>query len=80
MERLNNIRQGTRPFREFLTDFDGLLLEAEIWSWDDTAKKAYLKLALSLWLLEQMVGTEEKASYTDYCGQLRKVSDDLASV
>jgi hypothetical protein len=77
---LNKIQQGSRPLAEFLVDFDRLLLEAEVWGWDDRAKKAYLKSALSIRLLESLVGKEEKPTYTEFCGQLRMVNDDLTDL
>jgi hypothetical protein len=78
--QLNKIKQGTRPFNEFLNDFNRLILEAEGWSWDDVIKKGYLKAAIATGLIRGTVGMKEEQSYAEYCSQLRMVSDQLAEV
>jgi hypothetical protein len=77
---LNRIRQKSRSFGEFLSDFNRLILEAEGWGWQDEIKKAYLKAAISTELMEGFVGTKEEESYDDYCSQLRMTSDQLVEV
>ncbi|KAL1954309.1 hypothetical protein VTO42DRAFT_1419 [Malbranchea cinnamomea] len=39
---LRQIRQSNRPYREFITDFEGKLLAANGFAWDDVLKKEYL--------------------------------------
>jgi len=39
-----------------------------------------LKSALSIRLLESLVGKEEKLTYTEFCGQLQIVNDDLTDL
>jgi hypothetical protein len=78
LSRLNTIRQGAQPFRSFISEFDRLILEAEGWNWDDRVKKGYVKSAISRELLQHTVAMDESSSYTEFCSQLRRVSDRLA--
>jgi hypothetical protein len=77
---LNCTKQGALPLNDFLGKFDQLLLEAGGWDWDDNIKKGYLKDAISTKLLSSLIGTEEKASYEEYCNQLRRVWDQVEEV
>ena len=47
VSKINKIKQGSRPFREFLQEFEQTLLEAKGWAWDDAIKKGLLRAALS---------------------------------
>jgi hypothetical protein len=80
LSRLNKIKQGIRPFNEFLNEFNRLILEAEGWDWADTIKKGYLKAAIATALVRGTVGMKEEQVYEEYCSQLRMVSDQLAEV
>lgn len=80
MSRLNSIKQGNRSLREFLSEFDRLILEAQGWAWADNVKKGYLKAAVALRILEKMVGVEEKEQYSGYCDQLRMVDDQIHEI
>ena len=75
--KLNTLKQGTRTLREFLSDFDRLLLEAGGLMWTDDVKKGYLRTAISIPILQGMVGTTPDASYERYCDQLRMIDDQL---
>ena len=75
--KLNTLKQGARTLREFLSEFDRLLLEAGGLSWSDSVKKGYLRAAVSYSILQGMVGTAPDASYERYCDQLRLVDDQL---
>lgn len=75
--KLNILKQGTRTLREFLSEFDRLLLEAGGLSWSDNVKKGYLRAAVAYPILQGMVGTAPDASYEKYCDQLRLVDDQL---
>jgi hypothetical protein len=74
---INKIKQGGRPFREFLQDFEQTLLEAKGWAWADAIKKGLLKAALSGELTDRLIGKEEPADYASYCAVIRRVADDL---
>jgi hypothetical protein len=80
LSQLNKIKQGARPFNEFLNEFNRLILEAEGWGWADVIKKGYLKAAIATALVRGTVGMKEEQSYEEYCSQLRMVSDQLAEV
>jgi hypothetical protein len=80
LSELNRTKQRSRPFNEFINEFNRLILEAEGWSWDDPIKKGYLKAAISLKLLQSTVGLQEDESYEGYCSQLRMVSDQLVEI
>lgn len=75
--RLNTLKQGNRTLREFLSEFDRLLLEAGGLGWTDNVKKGYLRAAVSYSILQGMVGTLPDSSYERYCDQLRMVDDQL---
>jgi hypothetical protein len=78
--QINRTKQGSRPFGEFLNEFNRLILEAEGWGWADTIKKGYLKAALNMKLLTATASIEESASYEGYCRQLRTTSDRLDDI
>jgi hypothetical protein len=80
LSELNRTKQGSRPFREFLSEFNRLILEAEGWGWDHEVKKGYLKAAISIKLITGFVGKDEEETYEGYCSQLRMVSDQLTEV
>jgi hypothetical protein len=75
--KVNKIKQGNRPFRDFLQDFEQTLLEAKGWAWADTVKKGLLKAALSGELIDRLIGKEEPADYASYCAGIRRIADDL---
>jgi hypothetical protein len=75
--KVNKIKQGSRPFRDFLQDFEQTLLEAKGWAWADAIKKGLLKAALSGELTDRLIGKEEPADYASYCAGIRRVADDL---
>lgn len=72
--RVNTMRQGRRDFEEFLADFDSALIDAGGLLWDNTQKKALLDTAVNQTLLEGTVGTEQPATYEEYCNQLRRIN------
>jgi len=77
---LNRTKQEDLSLNDFLGKFDQLLLEACGWDWDDDIKKGYLKDTISTELLLSLVGAEEKASYEEYCNQLRRIWDQIEEV
>jgi hypothetical protein len=77
VSKINKIKQGSRPFREFLQEFEQTLLEAKGWAWADSIKKGLLKAALSGELTDRLIGREEPGDYASYCAGVRRVADDL---
>ena len=77
IQQLNTIRQASKPFRDFLNEFDRLLLEAQGHEWDNGVKKGYLKRALSDSLRDRLISIEEDDEYDDFCTQVRGVADRL---
>jgi hypothetical protein len=80
LSKINQIRQGNREFREFLRDFEQTMLEAHGWKWDDQVRKGYLKAAINRELRDRLVTQEEPVLYSDYVGQLRRISDNLQEI
>ncbi len=80
LSQINRTKQGSRPFGEFLNEFNRLILEAEGWGWGDVIKKGYLKAALSTKLLTATIGVQEEPSYDGFCQQLRMINDQLNEV
>lgn len=77
ISQLNTIKQRGKDLREFLGEFDQLLLEAGGLSWDDDVKKGYLDSALNRELLRGLVGVQAAASYEDYCRQVQKINEQI---
>ena len=75
--KINKIKQGNRPFREFLQEFEETLLVANGWNWADAIKKGLLKAGLSGELTDRLIGKEEPTDYASYCAGIRRVADDL---
>lgn len=80
LSQINRTKQGSRPFGEFIGEFDRLILEASGWGWEDDIKKGYLKAALSTKLITATVSIQERDTYEGYCQQLRMISDKLDEV
>jgi hypothetical protein len=80
LEWINTRKQGNTPFRDFLQTFEQKLLEAGGWDFSDGVRKGYLRAALSLELITQLVGKEEPAKYSDFVAIIRRVSDDLDTI
>ena len=80
LDKLNSLRQGNRPFDEFLSEFDRLLLEAGGHAWDGRVKKGYMKSALNYTIKDRMVALEEKESYEEFCRQVKGIADRLAEL
>ena len=77
LEWINSEKQGNRPFRDFLQDFEQKLLEAGGWEFSDGVQKGYLRAAVSKKIKGELVAVEEPARYKDFVNQLRRISDNL---
>jgi hypothetical protein len=75
--KINTIKQKSRPFREFLQEFDQTLMEANGWGWQEEVKKGLLKAALAREVRRELVGRDEPATYSAYAALIRKITDDL---
>ena len=62
-QRLATIRQGTRPFVNFLPEFERCLADAEGSHWPEDVKRDRLCEAVSSEILEAMVGREFPNTY-----------------
>jgi hypothetical protein len=80
ISKINQIRQGRTPFREFLQEFEQTLLEAGGWGWDDIVRKGYLKAGINYKLKSLLVSQIEPSSYTDYVNLLRLTSDNFEAL
>jgi hypothetical protein len=78
LTKLNNLRQGNRPFDELLTELDRLLLEAGGHGWEDRIKKGYIKAAINQSLRDRLIAVSERPTYNEYCRQVKEVADRLA--
>ncbi|KAL1952627.1 hypothetical protein VTO42DRAFT_4597 [Malbranchea cinnamomea] len=63
---LHRIRQSNRLYREFITDFEGKLLAANGFVWDDVLKKEYPTEALDHDLHLAVVTLSSGLTYTQY--------------
>lgn len=72
--RLNTLRQGKRDFREFLGEFEQLLLEAGGHGWDDDVKRGFLDAAINQDLRKALISVDKKMELTAYCRQLQEVA------
>ncbi len=66
LAKINKTKQGITIYREFLTKFDQLLLEADKQGWLDNIKKGYFKVAISTTLVAIIVGIYEAIMYKEY--------------
>ncbi|WP_423778729.1 hypothetical protein [Escherichia coli] len=73
--KVYTMRQGKRPLAEFLAEFNQVLMEAGGHTWDDSAKKGALQMALNTKLLEYLIGTDTPDTYEAYCALLRRTDD-----
>jgi hypothetical protein len=80
LEWINNKRQESTPFRDFLQEFEQKLLEAGGWEFSDSIRKGYLKAALNLEIKTQLVAQMEPASYAEYVNLVRRTSDNLDEI
>ena len=74
LARLNTLRQGKRDFREFLGEFEQLLLEAGGHGWDDNVKRGFLDVAINQDMRKALISLERKTELTAYCRQLQEVA------
>jgi hypothetical protein len=77
LEWINSEKQGSRPFRNFLQEFEQKLLEAGGWGFSDGVRKGYLRSAVSRRIKAELVAVEEPARYEDFVSQLRRTDDNL---
>jgi len=74
LARLNTLRQGKRDFREFLGEFEQLLLEAGGHGWDNNVKRGFLDAAINQDMRKALISVERKTESTAYCRQLQEVA------
>jgi len=74
LARLNTLRQGKRDFREFLGEFEQLLLEAGGHGWDNNVKRGFLDAAINQDMRKALISVERKTELTAYCRQLQEVA------
>jgi Zinc knuckle len=80
MAKINQIKQGRKPFREYLQEFEQTLLEAGGWGWDDIVRKGFLKAGINYKLKSLLVSQPEPALYVEYVSLLRLTSDNLEAL
>jgi hypothetical protein len=80
MAKINQIKQGRKPFREYLQEFEQTLLEAGGWGWDDIVRKGFLKAGINYKLKSLLLSQPEPASYVEYVSLLRLTSDNLEAL
>lgn len=78
--KLNQLRQGSKPFSTFLAEFDRTLLDAGGIGWADQVKKTFLTNCLSLDLQNAIVATPIPSTYRGYCTLLHTVSTNLEAL
>ena len=75
-QRLANMKQGTRPFANFIPDFEQCLADAGGSEWPKDVKKHRLCEATSSKILEATVGRPLFESYSDTVNLFRKIVED----
>ena len=73
---INDNKQGSRAFREYLAEFEENLLKAG-GIFDDNVRKGFLRSGISLKMKRELVGKQEPATYTEFVNHLRLIADDL---
>jgi Retrotransposon gag protein len=79
-ERLHYLRQGNREFNEYLGEFEQVLLEAGGDSWGDDVKCGFLTNGLNMEMRQALVSLQPAEQYVEYCRQLQKIADRLATL
>ena len=79
-KKLSTLRQGTKAFSAFLTEFDRTLLDTGGLDWADQAKKTFLANSISYELQNAIVAMSVPASYREYCALLHGVSTNLEAL
>ena len=74
LARLNTLRQGRRDFREFLGEFEQLLLEAGGHKWDDNVKRGYIEAGINQDMRRALISVDKKTELTAYCRQLQEIA------
>jgi hypothetical protein len=78
MRKLHRIKQSSRTFMEYFTEFRKLVLEAGGANWPDTIKNGYLEAGLSQELQNRMIGHKgPNQTFEEYCSDLKRVSDQV---
>jgi hypothetical protein len=80
MDKLHGLAMKGKNFREFVSIFDKLVLEAGGTSWNDVVKKGLLRGALSFELKDRLVSISEAETYELFVDQIREISDRLEEV
>lgn len=80
LRRLTTMKQGTRTFFEYYSDFSKSLVEAGGSDWDDLVKINYLQNGLNYDLQEKAVGLSRLLSFTERCEKLNEIWDDLSAL
>ena len=78
--RVNTMKQGKRDLEDFLAEFEGTLIDAGGLLWSDAQKKALLDTAVNRQLLQGTIGTDQPATYEEYCKQLRRINHQQARI
>lgn len=78
--KLNQIRQGSRPFNTFIAEFDRTIIDAGGLTWLDQVKKTFLSNSLSDELQAAIVASPTPTTYKGYCSLLQSVSTNLEAL
>lgn len=78
--KLNVIRQGTKPFKSFLAEFERTMLDAGGLDWSDQVKKTFLSNSISIEIQKALVATPTPARYIEYCALLHTTSSNLEAL
>jgi hypothetical protein len=80
LQKLGYMKQGTKDFCEFISEFDQTLLEAGAFGGSEPTKKSWLRNAISFELAKAIVAAPEPDTYEELCQQLHRVSHRLVSL
>ena len=78
--QLSNLRQGRRPFRDFITEFEQLLLLSGGHTWSDQVRISRLKPAINQEMRRGMIGRPTAETYVQYVEDLYRVANDIEEV
>jgi hypothetical protein len=78
--QLSNLRQGRRPFRDFITEFEQLLLLSGGHTWSDQVRISRLKPAINQEMRKGMIGRPTAETYVQYVEDLYRVANDIEEV
>ena len=77
VRKLNDMKQKSKPFSVFISNFEKTMLEIGNLNWDEQIKRTFLNNAININLQEILVVIPIPVTYVGYCELLHGVNNNL---